>query len=69
MLNGANNLTNVNPLLGKLRNYGGTIETMFPLAGSPVINKGGNPGELTTDARGEVRVLGAGIDIGAIEAR
>src|SRR6185503_16989161 len=37
---GANNLTNGNPLLAPLGNYGGPTLTMRPLGGSPVIDAG-----------------------------
>ncbi len=69
VLNGSNNLTNVSPLLGKLGFYGSTVATMSPLTGSPALDHGSNPDALATDARGKVRVLGAAIDIGAVEAR
>ena len=65
VLTGASNLTGVNPLLGKLRNYGGLVETMYPLPGSPAKDHGSNPDALTTDARGLPRLLGADLDIGA----
>ena len=60
-------LIDVDPLLGKLALNGGTTATMLPLAGSPALNAGSNPNALTTDQRGLTRVVGAAIDIGAVE--
>ena len=44
-----------NLLLGPLTNNGGLSPTIMPLFGSPVINQGSNPANLTTDERGVVR--------------
>jgi hypothetical protein len=58
------------PLLGSLRNNGGTTFTRAPLLGSPVINTGVNaavPGGTTTDQRGFLRISGTLGDIGAVE--
>ena len=65
--NGSNNLIDVAPLLGPLGNYGGRTQTMPPLAGSPAIDAGGAT-TLTIDQRGFPRVLGAAVDIGAVES-
>ncbi|MFL5327707.1 MAG: beta strand repeat-containing protein [Gemmataceae bacterium] len=59
---------NVNPLLGALANNGGPLQTMRPLAGSPLINAGSNPAGLATDARGAIRSVGI-TDIGAVEVQ
>ncbi|MFI5455435.1 MAG: beta strand repeat-containing protein [Isosphaerales bacterium] len=75
---GTDHLTNAltgKPLLASLGNYGGTTQTMALLPGSPAIDAGntalavdarGNP--LTTDQRGMKRVVGAAVDIGAVES-
>lgn len=69
-LNGANNLTNGNPLLAPLGNYGGPTQTMPPLFGSPAIDAGLDAAALTfTDQRGYTRFSGARVDIGAVEAQ
>jgi hypothetical protein len=65
-IEGADNLTGVDPKLGKLRNNGGPTFTMLPAAGSPALGAGANPGSLTTDQRGEARPA-TGVDIGAVE--
>jgi hypothetical protein len=76
LANGVNgNLVGVaDPKLAPLGDYGGPTSTMPPLAGSPAIDAGnnalavdtdGNP--LTTDQRGQPRVLGTTVDIGAVE--
>lgn len=56
-----------NPLLLPLGLYGGSTLTMPPAPGSPAINAGGST-LLTMDQRGLTRVLGGGLDIGAVEA-
>jgi hypothetical protein len=68
---GANNLTDVNPLLAPLGNYGGPTQTMPPLHGSPAIDAGLDSvtNLLTTDQRGFPRRSGAHVDIGAVEAQ
>ena len=72
---GANNLLNVNPDLGPLADNGGPTETAALLAGSPAINAGANAlavdasgNALITDQRGQPRVVGGTVDIGAYEA-
>lgn len=70
-ITGSGNLTG-NPMLGPLQNNGGTTLTRAPLAGSPLLNAGGNtyiPTGVTTDQRGSgfVRAFGSATDIGAVE--
>ncbi len=69
-LSGAGDLANIEPLLGPLQNNGGIVQTMTPLAGSPVINAGDNSAANlpATDARGLARTLNGTVDIGAAEA-
>jgi hypothetical protein len=65
----------LNPLLGPLQNNGtapGTAPALLtekPLPGSPLVNAGNNAAAaaLTADERGFLRVVGAGVDIGAVE--
>ena len=64
---GANNLVDTNALLALLGNYGGPTLTMPPLPGSPAIDAG-TATTLTTDQRGFARVVGAAVDIGAVES-
>ncbi|CAN5392064.1 hypothetical protein BH11PLA2_BH11PLA2_23420 [soil metagenome] len=61
----------VNPLLGPLANNGGPTLTHLPAIISPGVNKGINPGALSTDQRGSGfnRSFGGGVDIGAVESR
>jgi fibronectin-binding autotransporter adhesin len=68
---GANNLTNGNPLLAPLGNYGGPTQTMPPLAGSAAIDGGLDTAaaSLNLDQRGYPRQSGAHVDIGAVEAQ
>ena len=65
------NIKNMDPLLGALGLHGGTTPTMLPsikaAKPSPVIDQGSNPDALMTDQRGDPRMVGAGIDIGAVE--
>ncbi len=59
-----------NPGLAPLANNGGPTQTMALLPGSLAINAG-NPnysGPLTTDQRGQTRVQGGRLDIGAFES-
>jgi hypothetical protein len=58
--------------LGSLTNNGGPTQTMLPASGSPLIDAGSNalvPSGVTTDQRGGQfpRILGAAVDIGAVE--
>jgi hypothetical protein len=65
----SNSLTNGNPLLAALGNYGGPTLTMPPLAGSPALDAGNDlvTNFLGTDQRGYPRLSGAHVDIGAVE--
>lgn len=68
----ANNLPfGTNPLLGPLADNGGPTKSHALLAGSPAINAGSNPANLTTDQRGAgfARVRGSASDIGAFEVQ
>jgi predicted outer membrane repeat protein len=61
---------NGDPRLGGLTDNGGPTPTHMPQAGSPVIDAGDNtalPAELTIDQRGEERVRGERVDLGAVE--
>ena len=62
------NLCNTNPLLDVLALNGGPTPTMRLLPGSPALNAGSNPANLTTDQRGAARVVGAAADMGAFES-
>jgi len=69
------NITGLDPRLGSLQNNGGLTRTLSPFSGSPEIDAGQTPyctdangAPLTTDQRGAQRPLGAGCDIGAVEA-
>jgi hypothetical protein len=70
-VSGVNNLTNGNPLLAPLGDYGGPTQTMPPLAGSPAINAGLDSvtNLFTTDQRGYPRLAGTHVDIGAVEVQ
>jgi hypothetical protein len=65
------NVINADPNLGPLQNNGGPTLTHLPLAGSPAINTGDNTvatdAGLTTDQRGETRIVDGTVDIGAVE--
>ncbi|MHB1422721.1 MAG: choice-of-anchor Q domain-containing protein, partial [Gemmataceae bacterium] len=61
-----------NPLLAPLGNYGGPTQTLALLPGSPAINAGNNaliPSGITTDQRGQPRIVGSAVDIGAFESQ
>jgi hypothetical protein len=64
----ATNILGVDPGLGPLQDNGGGIPTRAPNAGSAVIDAG-DPGftGLDFDARGQDRVSGGRIDLGAVE--
>jgi hypothetical protein len=64
---GANNLTNGNPMLAPLGNYGGLTPTMPPLPDSPAIDGATSGTSFTTDQRGQPRIIGAFADLGAVE--
>jgi CSLREA domain-containing protein len=61
----------IDPLLGPLQLNGGRTRTHALLAGSPALDKGFAPGEVTSDQRGSlfVRTFGAAPDIGAFEVQ
>jgi predicted outer membrane repeat protein len=56
-----------NPALGPLANNGGPTKTHALLAGSPALNAGINAGAPLTDQRGQPRIFGLTIDMGAYE--
>ena len=64
-----NSLTNGDPILAPLGNYGGPTATMPPLPGSPAIDAGTDAitNSLAFDQRGAPRLAGAHVDIGAME--
>ncbi len=66
-LTGSGDLTNTNPLLAALGNYGGTTQTQALLPGSPAINAGTAGDAPATDQRGSSRV--GAVDIGAFESQ
>ena len=62
------NLTDGDPQLLPLGNYGGPTQTMPPSPGSPAKDQGGIGGPaFATDQRGFPRVIGTAVDIGAVE--
>jgi fibronectin-binding autotransporter adhesin len=65
----SNSLTNGDPQLAPLGDYGGPTPTMPPLAGSPAIDAGDDSvtNSLAADQRGYPRLGGAHVDIGAVE--
>jgi predicted outer membrane repeat protein len=56
-----------NPALGPLANNGGPTQTQALLTGSPALNAGSNAGAPLTDQRGQPRIFGLTIDMGAYE--
>jgi Ca2+-binding RTX toxin-like protein len=62
----ASDIVDTDPMLSELADHGGRTKTVRPLAGSPAIDAAENTGT-STDQRGSVRMLGGGMDIGAIE--
>ena len=69
---GANDLVNVSPLLAALGNYGGPTSTVAVLPGSPAIDAGSNSlvsTGITTDQRGDPRIVNGTVDIGAFESQ
>ncbi len=64
------NLVSGDPGLSALAFYGGPTRTMPPLPGSPALNGGSDSAtnQFSTDQRGLPRRVGAGVDIGAVEA-
>jgi predicted outer membrane repeat protein len=73
-VNGTNNVTTTNPMLGVLANNGGPTKTMALLSGSPAIDAGPNPvatftgNEFDQRGPGYARIVGGLVDIGAFEA-
>jgi uncharacterized delta-60 repeat protein/CSLREA domain-containing protein len=70
--NGVNgNMVGQDPLLAPLGNYGGPTQTFALLPGSPALDAGSNTAAagLTTDQRGQARISGGAVDIGAFESR
>ena len=74
-VNGTNNVSSTNPMLGALTNNGGPTKTMALLTGSPAIDAGPNPvatftgNEFDQRGAGYARVVGGLVDIGAFEAQ
>ena len=72
-VNGTNNVSSTNPMLGALANNGGPTKTMALLTGSPAIDAGPNPvatftgNEFDQRGAGYVRIVGGLVDIGAFE--
>ena len=65
----ADNIVDTDPALGALANNGGPTQTQLPGVGSVLINAG-DPAIAAppaTDQRGLARIVGAAIDIGAVE--
>ena len=64
-------IAGVCPLLGPLRDNGGSTRTVALMSHSPGIDQGNNVTSLTFDQRGtpDARVSGAGADIGAYEVQ
>jgi len=60
-------LLNLDPLLGPLADNGGPTPTHAPLFNSPIIDAGDKSGAPATDQRGCPRIMGNGMDIGALE--
>jgi hypothetical protein len=58
---------NPNIHLAPLGNYGGPTQTMPPLPNSPAIDAGGSSDLGFSEQRGFTRVVGAGLDLGAVE--
>jgi hypothetical protein len=59
-----------NPVLSPLGNFGGSTQTMLPLPGSPALGAGSVslvPSGVTTDQRGQTRVVNGKVDIGSVE--
>lgn len=71
---GTDNLIGGDPKLTPLANYGGSVETMHPLIGSPAIDAGTSTNSGGTDARGFPRFVdgdangSVACDFGAVEA-
>src|SRR5262249_44835670 len=63
-----NTLLGANLFLGALSNNGGPTQTHLPGGTSPVRDAGSNIANLTTDQRGQPRLLNSGVDIGSVES-
>jgi hypothetical protein len=63
----SNGVLAANPLLGPLADNGGPTPTMLPLPGSPAIDAGDSKFATVTDQRGQPRIAGASVDLGAVE--
>jgi hypothetical protein len=61
----------IHPLLATLGSYGGPTKTLALLPGSPALDAGSNAldGGLTTDQRGDPRIVNGTVDIGAFESQ
>ncbi len=74
-VNGTNNVTSTDPMLGALADNGGPTKTMALLTGSPAIDAGPNPvatftgNEFDQRGAGYARIVGGLVDIGAFEAQ
>ena len=72
-VNGTNNVSSTNPMLGALANNGGPTKTMALLTGSPAIDAGPNPvatftgNEFDQRGAGYARIVGGLVEIGAFE--
>jgi len=67
LLTGGSDILNTDPGLTKLGNYGGPTPTHALMTGSPAVNAGNDAGAPGTDQRGGLRLVGAHVDIGAVE--
>lgn len=67
-ISGMDNIYGSDPGLAPLGTNDGSTRTHALLAGSPAIDRGANPRELTTDQRGASRIQGRGADMGAYES-
>jgi len=68
----ATDILGVDPLLSPLQFNGGANQTMALLPGSRAIDTGSNaliPAGIVTDQRGDPRIVGGSVDIGAFESR
>ena len=66
------NLLNIDPVLGALGSYGGAMQTIPLLRGSPAVNAGNNdliPAGVEIDERGFERIYHVKVDLGAYECR
>src|SRR5262249_6569659 len=59
----------LDPRLGPLKNNGGPTFTHALRGNSPALNAGDNDNAPPTDQRGQARIVGGTIDIGAFEAQ